>query len=282
MKSKFIFGAGLVSALLVGSTVANATEVFSQGFETDTAGWYTPAGYGSITQAASGSGGITAYGGSYFAFVNDPSPSGATAGDSTGPYTKFDGYRSTFPGTFTASVAIYLDPSWGAGTGFDWDVESRAAGGGYGRDYIFHVGNVGGNLLLGASNNSSNANVDLSLTNPPDYNVTAAGWYIFQQKFYDNGGVLAVDMNLLDSSMALLYSTTLSNPSDLIPSSVGGNGYGWFNLINVPGSGLAIDDAKLDVTPIPATLPLFASGLGALGLLGWRRKRKKVAALAAA
>jgi hypothetical protein len=27
-------------------------------------------------------------------------------------------------------------------------------------------------------------------------------------------------------------------------------------------------------TPLPATLPLFASGLGALGLLGWRRKRK--------
>jgi hypothetical protein len=37
-------------------------------------------------------------------------------------------------------------------------------------------------------------------------------------------------------------------------------------------------DAVLDVsflsTPIPSTLPLFATGLGALGLLGWRRKRK--------
>jgi hypothetical protein len=28
------------------------------------------------------------------------------------------------------------------------------------------------------------------------------------------------------------------------------------------------------VVPLPAALPLFASGLGALGLLGWRRKRK--------
>jgi hypothetical protein len=27
-------------------------------------------------------------------------------------------------------------------------------------------------------------------------------------------------------------------------------------------------------TPLPATLPLFGGGLGALGLLGWRRKRK--------
>jgi len=28
------------------------------------------------------------------------------------------------------------------------------------------------------------------------------------------------------------------------------------------------------VTPIPAALPLFATGLAGLGLLGWRRKRK--------
>ena len=31
-------------------------------------------------------------------------------------------------------------------------------------------------------------------------------------------------------------------------------------------------------TPLPAALPLFATGLGALGLLGWRRKRKAQAA----
>jgi hypothetical protein len=30
----------------------------------------------------------------------------------------------------------------------------------------------------------------------------------------------------------------------------------------------------LQVVPLPATLPLFASGLGALGLLGWRRKQR--------
>ena len=49
------------------------------------------------------------------------------------------------------------------------------------------------------------------------------------------------------------------------------------------------DAPKLDITysvsastPLPAALPLFASGLGALGLLGWRRKRKAQAARAAA
>jgi hypothetical protein len=38
--------------------------------------------------------------------------------------------------------------------------------------------------------------------------------------------------------------------------------------------------APLPETPLPAALPLFATGLGAMGLLGWRRKRK-VASLAA-
>ena len=31
---------------------------------------------------------------------------------------------------------------------------------------------------------------------------------------------------------------------------------------------------ELNATPIPAALPLFISGLGMVGLLGWRRKRK--------
>ena len=32
-------------------------------------------------------------------------------------------------------------------------------------------------------------------------------------------------------------------------------------------------------TPLPAAFPLFAAGLGALGLLGWRRKRKNAIAV---
>ena len=30
-------------------------------------------------------------------------------------------------------------------------------------------------------------------------------------------------------------------------------------------------------TPLPPALPLFATGLGALGLIGWRKKRKQAA-----
>ena len=35
-------------------------------------------------------------------------------------------------------------------------------------------------------------------------------------------------------------------------------------------------------TPLPGALPLFATGLGALGLLSWRRKRKNGANFSAA
>jgi hypothetical protein len=33
-------------------------------------------------------------------------------------------------------------------------------------------------------------------------------------------------------------------------------------------------DITINQTPLPAALPLFATGIGGLGLLGWRRKRK--------
>jgi hypothetical protein len=47
------------------------------------------------------------------------------------------------------------------------------------------------------------------------------------------------------------------------------------------GTGYLIVDYSDVPTPLPAALPLFATGLGALGLLGWRRKRKNAAAIAA-
>jgi hypothetical protein len=50
------------------------------------------------------------------------------------------------------------------------------------------------------------------------------------------------------------------------------------------GNDFTVDDIALTggATPLPAALPLFATGLGALGLFGWRRKRKNAAAMAAA
>jgi hypothetical protein len=63
-------------------------------------------------------------------------------------------------------------------------------------------------------------------------------------------------------------STSSLGPTTLISASNSG----------APGTWSVSDPPS--ATPLPAALPLFAGGLGALGLLGWRRKRK-AAALAA-
>jgi hypothetical protein len=46
-------------------------------------------------------------------------------------------------------------------------------------------------------------------------------------------------------------------------------------------SGGSVSVTPVSATPLPAALPLFATGLGAMGLFGWRRKRKAPAAVAA-
>ena len=53
----------------------------------------------------------------------------------------------------------------------------------------------------------------------------------------------------------------------------------WTLTDQTVGTITLMDDITLNgstATPLPAALPLFATGLGALGLLGWRRKRKRV------
>jgi hypothetical protein len=44
--------------------------------------------------------------------------------------------------------------------------------------------------------------------------------------------------------------------------------------------GVTAADITASATPLPAALPLFAGGLGALGLFGWRKKRKLTAVAA--
>ena len=60
-------------------------------------------------------------------------------------------------------------------------------------------------------------------------------------------------------------------PADFHYQSVRGPGIatcgtGWSGSLDITLNGST-------ATPLPAALPLFATGLGALGLLGWRRKR---------
>lgn len=203
---------------------ASAVSMYGQDFSADTGDWVSGGSYGSIT-AADG-----------HAVVD---------GVSGGPFTRFDGYKRVWPGTFTASVDVYLDPSWAAGTGFDYSVAATGTDNNHQRDFVFHVAKdtSTNKLLVGASNNTS-FTVREDLESRSHYEVLSAGVYTLKQTFRNNGGQLAVDFTV--NSQAV---TTLSAAQDTIPSQVGGNRYGWFTFVNVPG-GLQIDNVTLNADSV--------------------------------
>lgn len=232
---------------------------WSQGFETDTAGWFdgSSGGYGTITRQT---GPLTAYEGNAYAVVS---------GTQGAPFTRWGGYSTTFPtGGYNTSVAIYLDPNAIAvGDGFDFSSAANQPGNTHRRDFIFHYGKMAdGSVRVGGSNNTNFATrMDLASIN--NYQVANAGWYVFQHQFRDNGfGVLSVSMNLLDSMGNVLWTEVRSDASDVIGSTVGGNRYGWFTFAK---GEYAIDAAQLDVVPAPGALATLAFG----ALIASRRRR---------
>jgi hypothetical protein len=236
---------------------------------------------GDIERVASGGGiaGATSSSGSAHAQITNLSENNDVFGNPSlgalSPFTRFGGYSSTFGGGFSTSLDIYLDPSWDDSQGFDYSVAANRQNGNHLRDFIFHVGVVDGDLLVNGSNNSDLAFNASKLENNNggfNFTVTDAGWYTFEHVFRDDGGVLAVDLNLYDDSHSLLYTITRSNPADDIATTVGGNRYGWLVYNNIDG--LAIDNTVLSTpdVPEPATLALFGLGLAGLGVTRRRRK----------
>ena len=75
---------------------------------------------------------------------------------------------------------------------------------------------------------------------------------------------LAGGLNNINAALGSLFA--LGGGTSLVSN----QGFLWSSSTLDPAAQLTLEFA----TPLPAALPLFASGLGALGLLGWRRKRK--------
>jgi hypothetical protein len=80
----------------------------------------------------------------------------------------------------------------------------------------------------------------------------------------------------------LLAGTGSNYPNILFAADVQDGSTGPTGVIGFTFDSITIGGNQGGETPLPAALPLFASGLGALGLLGWRRKRKNSTARAAA
>lgn len=213
--------------------------MYIQDFESNADNWFdsTSGWYGLVTRVSSGTNGISASSGGWYAQM-EGEPASA-------PFSRFDGYQDTWTGTYRAEVDIYLDPSWGTSQGFDYSVASSKTTGLHLRDFIFHVNKDAstGMLLVGGSNNTDFAPKE-TIENGNHYEVTTAGWYKFQHVFYDDNGSLAVDLNLLDSNGTVLFTETRYTVSDLIDGVVGGNRYAWFTFINVEG-GIAIDNHSI-------------------------------------
>jgi len=117
----------------------------------------------------------------------------------------------------------------------------------------------------------------------------------------NSGGLYITNGSLISSVLGVPAFTSVTlDPSSILGSSgftssdVTWNSSNvavtWANLSFAAGDTVVLDvndPVVLDVNtvstvPLPAALPLFATGLGALGLLGWRRKRKNTATIVAA
>ncbi len=249
---KFIIGAAALAfaaALALSTGGANAVAFYSNGFEVDTSGWFSNGG--TITRVASGANGVPSADGSFHAEVTDMTDFG-------GVFTRWGGYESTFPTNgYVTQVDVYVNMSENTTIGtdkrFDFSSAINNPTGSHRRDFIFHLGTDP--LATGQWKASVSNNAPGWPSNPgrsPE-TITDTGWYTLKSTFEDNGGgVLAVDMDVIKKSdSSVVGSWTLSDPSDIIGTTVGGNRYGWF--VTSDFIFLAIDNSqKMNIPPTPS------------------------------
>jgi hypothetical protein len=239
-------------ALLVMSGPAMATTLWDQDFTDDVDGWTGfPAG-STITHNAGGT--ATVLGGPFDCpgYVQSRGINPCYGG----AFSQFGAYRSEWPGTWTAELDVYLDPNttdlidgrWG----FDLIVAASRPDNTHLRDFVFHVGIVESvGLVVNGSNNADRYTNPFKLLNDNGgnyYVVGAAGWYTFQHVFYDNGGYLNVDLNLIKDGVVLWTATRVTTDVIGDGGDVGGNRYAWFSHVDSE-SGIEIDNHKLYLEP---------------------------------
>jgi hypothetical protein len=249
----------LIAAAIVLCTAVVSLGTFFQSFETGTEGWFNAKRVPTSTHL----------------ITSDTLPFHAE--DGGGAFTRWGGYSKTFPiGGYTTSVDIYLDITapYGSATSttafpndtrFDWTSAISTPACGHRRDFAFNAGfytdtdatGSGPRFVISASNNTGRSGANPKNAGRSPYTITAEGWYTFEHRFRDQGGVLAVDLTIKNDAGVPLMTWTLSDPSDLIGVTVGGNRYGWFPTDEFPY--LAFDTSALigfqDYCVPPASTP---------------------------
>jgi hypothetical protein len=251
---------------------------YFNGFETDTSGWFDASNgwVGTITRHPSGytngayASGIPSESGGFHARVSGD-PCLAPVAQCTGPYTRWGGYNDKFPiGGYRTYVAIYLDTVWAAthpDARFDFSSAINDIAGNHRRDFVFNAGTNRvsdpgpAGFFINASTNAFRANSFPqnpcpAPSAPPNCNVPVhiedSGWYTFRHTFRDDGGVLAVDMDIFNDGGGTVAGWTIYSGDTM--ATVGGNRYGWFANEEIPE--LPIDDSErsgLRLALAPAT-----------------------------
>jgi len=252
----------VVTAILILAASGLGLAAYFQSFEIDTFDWT------GAVRVSTGTHGVPSKTGAFHA--EDQNFSDLT-------FTRWSGYSKTFPaGGYTTTIDVYLDiapPYMNGGvmpypndTRFDWSSAIGTPNCGFRRDFVFNAGfytdidttGAGPRFVISASNNATRSGAFPKNPGRMPYTVNVEGWYTFEHRFRDNGfGVLAVDLTLKNSAGVPLMTWTLSDPSDVIGSTVGGNRYGWFVINEFPF--LAFDNSGLvgfqDYCTLPASTP---------------------------
>jgi hypothetical protein len=274
---------GLVLVLVLvpvcGAVAAPPPDPSYNSFETDTGDWQ-PVSHGDVVREPSGfttgggyASGVASATGSFHArtSLGDDSPCASGGGPQplrAGPFTRWDGYSSTFPASgFRTQLAVYLDVAYATAhpdTRFDWvSAINNASSGTFRREFAFNAGTDANGFVVSGSVNATRCGVS---PYAGGVSVTQSGWYVMRHTFRDIGGVLSVDVDLIrcGATCPRAYQTggipvgswTLSNPSDAI-ANVGGNRFGWFE--NNEFDQLAVDDAERWTFQTPACTGSTAS-----------------------
>jgi hypothetical protein len=253
----------VIAVGLIFAAATLALAAFFQGFETDTAGWF---------------GAVRVSTGTHLV----PSKTGTFhAEDGGGAFTRWGGYSQTFPtGGYTTSIDIYLDISMPYGsptsltpypndTRFDWTSAISTPNCAHRRDFVFNAGfytdtdttGAGPRFVISASNNAGRGSSFPKNPGRDPFTINVEGWYTFEHRFYavppTTGGTLRVDLTIKNAAGVPIHMWTLSDPTDMIGTTVGGNRYGWFATDEFPY--LAFDNSALagfqDYCTPPASTP---------------------------